>query len=118
MTTHAKERALQRYNSDLTDNDLLQMQNIIKNDQHIPLGVSETNKNMKFCYILYNHIPYKVLYRNKGKGVKSRINFITFYPIDVEEYNKILEEKEISKINKAITLLKSKGYIVYKRNKL
>lgn len=116
MTKHAKERALERYNQKLTDGDLKCIISQIRNQEHIPLGCSETDKYKKFCYVKFNNIPYKILYHNKGKGTESKITIITIYPIDVDEYNKCLEDKKQQKINNAIKLLKSEGYIVYKRN--
>ena len=115
MTKHARERALERYNTELTNLDLEQMINIIKNNDVVSLGCSESSKSMKFCYLKYNHIPYKVLYHNKNKGAKSKIKIITVYPFDPDEYNEILEAKTQQKIERAILLLKSHGYIVYKR---
>lgn len=115
MTKHAKERALERYNQKLTDSDLKSIISQIRNQEHIPLGCSETDKYKKFCYVKYNNIPYKILYHNKCKGVASKITIITIYPIDVDEYNACLDKKKEEKINKAVKLLKSEGYIVYKR---
>ena len=116
MTKHAKERALERYNQKLTDDDLKSFIKQIKDQEHIPMGCSETNKNMKFCYVKLNHIPYKILYHNRGKGSASKIQIITVYPLDVDEYNACLDAKKQQRIDKAIKLLKSEGYIVYKRN--
>jgi hypothetical protein len=115
MTQHAKERALERYSKEITNLDLQQMINAIQQNNHIPLGCSETNKNMKFCYVTYNHIPYKVLYHNKTKGKNSKIKIITVYPFDPDEYNEILETKKQKRIETYIAFLKSQGYIVYKR---
>ena len=112
MTQHAKERALQRYNTELTDDDIEQMCNIIKQNNHIAVGICEDNKNKKFCYLKYNHIPYKVLYHNNGK---SKTKIITIYPLDVDEYNAILDAKHEEKLANRIAYLKSLGYIVYKR---
>lgn len=117
MTNHAKERALERYNKELGDNDLAQMVECIKKGEILFLGRSSQNKNMKFCYVKYNHIPYKVLYynNNKGKGHKTKI--ITVYPFDWKEYNEALELEKQRQIERAIYLLKKEGYIVYKRKK-
>lgn len=115
MFEHAKERALERYNQKLTTHDLVQIVNLIKSQQHIPLGCTETDANKKFCYVVYNKIPYKVLYHHKAKGAKCKTSIITIYPLDVDEYNKCLEDKKLKRIDNAIKLLKSEGYIVYKR---
>lgn len=115
MSKHARERALERYNSELTKFDIHQMINAIKNQEHIPLGCSQDDKNKKFCYVKYNHIPYKVLYYNKANGTASQIQIITVYPFDPDEYNEVMEIRQQKKLEAAITLLKSHGYIVYKR---
>lgn len=113
MFEHAKQRALERYNREFDDSDLKSIAGMIKNQNHIPLGCSETDKYRKFCYLKYCNIPYKVLYRNK----KGNVQIITIYPLDVDEYNAILDAKMQERIQKKIDFLKSKGYIVYKRKK-
>lgn len=115
MFEHAKDRALERYNQKLSNHDLVQIVNLIKSQQHIPLSCTTDNPNKKFCYVLYHKIPYKVLYHHKAKGAKCKTSIITIYPLDVDEYNKCLEDKKLRRIDNAINLLKSEGYIVYKR---
>lgn len=105
--SHAQVRASQRYNQDLTETDMNCIKSYIRNNQHIPAGVAET-KSKKFCYVQHNHIPYKVLYIIRHKKIK----IITIYPFDFEEYNKIQEQKKKEKIEKAIKLLESEGYII------
>jgi len=119
MTKHAKERAFERYNTELTNLDLQQIINSIKNQEHIPLGCSQEDKNKKFCYVKYNHIPYKVLYHNEARGgcCKRPMKIITVYPFDPDEYNELLETKKQKQIEAAIKRLKDEGYIVYKRKK-
>lgn len=112
MQTHAQERALQRYNKELTEKDIECMKAIIRNNEHIPLGCTSDSKNKKFCYIKYNHIPYKILYKINHK----RIRFITMYPFDFDEYNLLLEQKKEQKIRKAIRLLENEGYTVCKHS--
>lgn len=107
--SHAQERASQRYNKDLTEKDMNNIRQYIKNNQHTPLGCANT-KNKKFCYVKYNHIPYKILYKITHKHVK----LITIYPFDFEEYNNIEKEKHQLKIRKAIELLESEGYTISK----
>lgn len=109
---HAQDRAFQRYNQELSDEDILNIEKIIRQDEQIPLYSSEENKDMKFCYVLYNNIPYKILYLYTRK----RIYIITIYPFDPDEYNKAVEEK--SKIKDCIDFLESKGYkIIMNTNK-
>lgn len=113
MTIHAQQRALERYNSDLTKHDLEQMCTLIKSNQHIPISVCDENKNKKFCYVKYKKIPYKVLYHNS----KTKVKIITIYPLDVDEYNSFLEAKDLARITGYIKFLKERGYIVYRRSK-
>lgn len=113
MFEHAKQRALERYNREFDDNDLKQICGLIKSQQFIFIGVSETDKYRKFCYLKYCNIPYKVLYRNR----KGKVQIITIYPLDVDEYNAILDAKKQERIQRNIDFLKSQGYIVYKRKK-
>lgn len=83
MGDHAIERAIQRYNLNLTYKDEEEIIKQIKQNNMIPLGVSERDKSMSFAYVLYKHIPLKVLY--KGNKI------ITIYPFDVDEYNGIMD---------------------------
>ena len=110
MTLHAQDRALQRYNKELTEKDMICIQKAIMNNQHTPLYSSKDDKNKKFCYLKHDHIPYKILYTIR----KKQCRIITIYPFDVDEYNNMLEEKEKEKIEKSIAFLKSKGYVIYK----
>ena len=117
MTEHAKERAFERYNKELSDNDLDQMVKQIEKGEILFIKRSEKNKNMKFCYVKHDHIPYKVLYHNTNKGRRSKTKIITVYPFDWKEYNEALELEKQRQIERAIYLLKKDGYIVYKRKK-
>ena len=110
--THAQERALQRYNKDLTMLDMNNIIKIIQNNQHTPLGCRKEDKNKKFCYLKYNHIQYKILYKINKK--KCRI--ITIYPFDVDEYNNIEEQKKLERIQKAISFLEKEGYTICKHS--
>ena len=105
---HAQDRAFQRYNQELSDEDIVNIRKIIKQNKQIPLYSSEENKNMKFCYVVYNNIPYKILYLH----TKRCIYIITVYPFDPDEYNNAVEEKEKNKIESYIKFLESKGYKV------
>ena len=106
--SHAQIRASQRYNKELTEKDITCIKAYIHNNEHTPLGTDPNVKSKKFCYVTYNHIPYKVLYTIRHKQVK----IITIYPFDFEEYNKIQEQKKKEKIEKAIKFLEKEGYIV------
>ena len=105
---HAQERAFQRYNQELSDEDIVNIRKIIRQNKQIPLYSSEENKNMKFCYVVYNNIPYKILYLH----TKRCIYIITVYPFDPDEYKNAVEEREKNKIESYIKFLESKGYKV------
>ena len=85
---HPQERAIQRYNKELKFSDLSNMRKMIKNNEHMILGPTGKEENRFFAYLTYNNIPYKVVYDNNTK------NIITVYPFIVDEYNKLVEEKE------------------------
>lgn len=113
MSKHSRERALQRYNIQLSKSDEQDILEKIRNNQIISLGASEKDKKKIFAYVEHNHIPLKVLYERTNKGPKS---IITVYPFDVDEYNELTKENFQRKINNAIAFLKKNKYIVYKRN--
>lgn len=105
---HAQDRAEQRYNKELSLRDIICIQKAIKNNEHIPLYPAKDDKNKKFCYVTFNHIPYKILYTMR----KKQCRIITIYPFDVDEYNAIMEQKKQDKITSAIKLLLYNGYTV------
>lgn len=114
MSKHSRERANERYNITLTkkgENEIIEK---IQNNEHIHLYSSEQDpKHLKFCYVIYNKIPLKVLYRKTNSRRVSEI--ITIYPFDVEEYNEYTQKDYNDRINLSIAFLKRNGYIVYKR---
>ena len=119
MTKHSKERAKERYNLELTNNDEQNIIELIKQNKGIYLGQSTNDKHMHFAYVHYKHIPIKVLYLKTKSGVKQ---IITIYPFDVDEYNAMVEQQKKQKeetfeqdIQFAINFLKTNGYIVYKK---
>lgn len=102
--THAQQRAQERYNKTLSELDLHNIRNIIQKNEHTFIGCTDTDRNKKFCYLTYNHIPYKILYKINKKKCK----LITIYPFDVDEYNRLQEIKLQNKINAAILFLEKK----------
>ena len=114
MGNHAKDRAIERYNINLSHRATSIILDKIRNNDMIPLGTSEKDKTMKFAYVVYKNIPLKVLYKRSIKQVQ---NIITIYPFDCEEYNEVVQDDFQSKIDLAVALLKANGYIVYKRGK-
>lgn len=109
---HAQERAQQRYNKELTEKDMMNIQKSIIANQHTPLYSAPDDAKKKFCYLVYNHIPYKILYKMQ----KKQCRLITIYPFDVDEYNDIQEQKRKQKIEKAIEFLTREGYTVCKHS--
>ena len=102
---HAMERAMQRYNKELSFKDLNNIRKRIANKEYIEIGPCPQDDKLTFVYVQYNHIPYKILYTKTQKGVK----IVTMYPFDVDEYNKLVDNH---RIQKAINFLTERGYIV------
>ena len=114
MSKHSRERAIERYNITLTKKGEKDVMQKIRNNEHIKLYDSEQDpKHLKFCYVVYENVPLKILYRRTNKGGVSEI--ITIYPFDVDEYNEVCQRDYTNKINMAVQFLKYNGYIVYKR---
>ena len=120
MSIHSRERANERYNVELTKTDEKCIIELIKQGKSKFLYNSEKDEKMKFCYVVYKNIPFKVLYSKSNTGGVRGI--ITIYPFNADEYNEIIdnEHKEKmqqfnSRIEKAIAFLKTNGYIVYKK---
>lgn len=109
---HFEERCVERYNIELSEGNIKMLVNTIKRGDYLYIRQSKEDKHRHFAYVVMNHIPIKVLYY---KSNKRTIRIITAYPFDPDEYNSLLETKKQNKINKAITLLKEEGYIVYRR---
>lgn len=103
---HAKERAWERYNRHLDTKEILQIVNSIKNKEYLYIGNSERDEKKHFVYVKHKNIPYKVLYVGE-----KHPNIITIYPIDVDEYNALVEER---RIDKYVKYLMDRGYEVRK----
>lgn len=101
---HAQDRAWQRYNKELDTYAINQIKNSIKNKEYIFVENAKDDERKHFVYVKFNNIPYKVLYI----GEKNP-RLITIYPFDVDEYNRLAEER---KIEKYIKYLIGKGYII------
>lgn len=101
---HAQDRAWQRYNRELDTYAINQIKNSIRNKEYIFIENAKDDERKHFVYVKFNNIPYKVLYI----GEKNP-RLITIYPFDVDEYNRLAEER---KIEKYIKYLIGKGYII------
>lgn len=113
MKSHVQNRALERYNLNLTKDDENKILELIKDKKSIFLEKSKKNEKMIFCYVTYKNIPLKVLYlRSRGKGVKS---IVTIYPFNPDEYNEVVKNDLEDRIKNSIGFLKKHGFIVYKR---
>ena len=115
MSKHSRERVIERYNLELSENDEKIILNYINYGHCLPIPQVEDNlnKSCKFAYVKYKKIPIKVLYSCTNKG--TPINIITAYPLDVEEYNELINQKLQKEIENCIKFLKLNNYIVYKR---
>ena len=115
MTKHSRERALERYNIKLSKKDEADILEMIRNNQILPLGSVDNNNKKKFAYVVFNHIPLKVLY---SRSNKRPLNIITVYPFDADEYNSLIQDDFQNKIYNSVAFLKKNGFIVYKRKNL
>ena len=115
MTAHARERAVQRYNIDLSFDEERKIIHKLRRGECIHLKDDAYQDNMYFAYVIYNNIPLKVLYQeNEEKGKINKI--ITVYPFDTDEYNNAEAKRFKDKIKLAIDFLKANGYEVSKRS--
>lgn len=118
MSKHARIRGFERYNQTLTKRDEHNIVEKLKNNDMLFLYDSENDKRRKFAYVVYNNVPYKVLYHRTKSGIQG---IVTIYPFDVEEYNALIQEEEIYKkcmrlaVEEAKRILKINKYIVYQR---
>ena len=113
ISEHACDRAIQRYGIELTISDKNNIVFMIQTGNSIPMPELETgDKNMTFHYIVYRGIPFKALYR-RSKG-KSGGKVITFYPLNIDEYNLAVEKRIQQNLIYAKKLMKDAGYVFYK----
>lgn len=66
LTKHAKERALERYNIKLTNQDIRNMVAMIQNQEYIK--TRKFSKTRTVFLLFYKGIEIPVLYRKGGKG--------------------------------------------------
>jgi hypothetical protein len=114
MGKHAQERTQQRYNLELSYKDEKNILNMIKNGKGIPLDSPTEDENVSFIYVLYKNIPLKVLYAVHEDSGKVK-GIVTVYPLDVDEYNEVMEEDFKNKVNLAKLFLEANGYKVERR---
>lgn len=108
MNEHAKQRAFERYNQEYTILDFNAIKDMIIKGHSYPIENLSTSKKRKFHYVVYKHVPLKVLYANSYSGS----SVITLYPIDVDEFNEAVENKKQKEIKRAIRLLSQNGYLI------
>lgn len=86
--SHALERIEQRYNLQLRGWELKKILCRIEKGLYIKKWHSDKNvNNVFYFYVLYKNIPLKI--------VAKPTRVITVYPLDVDEYNRIKEERKI-----------------------
>lgn len=66
LTKHAKERALERYDIKLTNQDIRNMVSMIQNQEYIK--TKKFSKTRTVFLLSYKDIEIPVLYRKGGKG--------------------------------------------------
>lgn len=113
MSRHARERAQQRYNIDLSKTDEKNILFLLNTGRGIPLDQESKDPLREFAYVHYNNIPLKILYEKDERDVVKAI--VTTYPFDVDEFNTVNKNKFESQIEMAIKFLKKNNYIVYKK---
>ena len=118
MGRHAKFRAIQRYNVDLSWSDEKNILSKIRNGKCFPLPLKseelkEGDDKVEFAYVVLRSVPLKVCYATSDTGLASKI--ITIYPFNVEEYNAAQDADIKNHLKNSIDFLKENGYIVYKR---
>lgn len=116
MTKHSKNRAMERYNLDLTYSDEKKILKLINEGNCIFLDADAKEPDKIFVYLLYKNIPLKLLYVEGMNGEAAEI--ITAYPFNVEEYNEVSRAEFNAHLKNAIKFLQKNGYIVFKRGKL
>lgn len=115
MTAHARERATQRYNIELSFDDERKIIHKLRRGECIHLKTDAYQEGMYFAYVIHNNIPLKVLYKeSENKGKINKI--ITVYPFDTEEYNEAEARRFKDKVQMAIDFLKANDYVVTRRN--
>lgn len=116
MSKHSKDRIRERYNLELSYADEKNILRLLNKGQGMALDVESKDPNKKFAYVLYKHIPLKVLYEEGEKN--EAVNIITSYPFDADEYNEVAHSIFKAHIRAAMGYLRKNGYIVYKKGSL
>lgn len=113
MSRHARERATQRYNIELSFDDERKVIHKLRRGECIHLKTDAYQDDMYFAYVIHNNIPLKVLYKeSENKGKINKI--ITVYPFDTDEYNEAKAKQFKNKVQLAIDFLKANDYTVVK----
>lgn len=114
MSKHSIQRTYERYNIELNKNDEKYILGMINSGQAFLLPITNLErKKTRFAYVKFKKIPIKVLYSYSNSN--HAVSIVTVYPLDVDEYNHLLEEKTQQDIENCIKFLKINGYIVYKK---
>ena len=115
MGKHALERTQQRYNMELSYNDEENIKAMIRNGRAIHIDEPTNDEDKHFAYVIYKNIPIKVLYVNWELTSKLK-SIVTVYPLDVDEYNKAVEESFKDRIELTKLFLESNKYTVSKKD--
>jgi hypothetical protein len=115
MTYHAKDRFQERYNREFTWRDLKEMARLVTIGEALPLHNSPTTPDpgpgLAFYYVVYEHIPYRILITDPKEGRQRSI--VTVYPLDVDEYNSAVEKHKKSSeealVDEFLRIFQTKG---------
>ena len=62
---------------------------MINNGNCYQLEPDLRHRNRGKCYVVYNHIPLKLVYATNNED--KAISLVTMLPFDVEEFNEIID---------------------------
>ena len=116
MSKHSIQRTQERYNMELTDNEIKYIIGMINAGDFLSTITDNQQKDRKHAYVQYKKIPIHVVYAVNKYGYA--VDIITALPFSVDEYNEILERESQKEIENCINFLKMNGYIVYKKKKI
>jgi len=105
MSIHSEQRALERYNLELTEADAVNILNQINQKEAIFVQKGYKGQSGVF-YVKIKNIPLKVLVSNPQRVI------ITALPFNTDEYNKLKEKHLNKRVAEAIRLLEYSKYTV------
>ena len=116
MSKHSKNRAMERYNLDLSYSDEKKIIRLLNEGKGVFLDLDSVDLGRKFAYLTYKNIPLKLLYAENENGKVTEL--VTAYPFDADEYNEVATCEFNSQIQAAVKFLRKNGYLVFKKENL